>query len=167
MPTRHAKALAFRPISAARDRRTLLSFGRGLYLESLGDARAFERDYGPGGVRFPLWIASCGARRPAFAAFLQEAETPIGMVVLGGDTRRRGVGHVHHFYVCAERRGQGFGGLLDDYARATLMSAGYDKARLNVTKGNMRARRFYQAQGWEDVTPTGAAGGLRHMEVRL
>ncbi|MHA7871355.1 MAG: GNAT family N-acetyltransferase, partial [Hyphococcus sp.] len=75
-------------------------------------------------------------------------------------------GHVHHFYVKPTHRGQGFGGLLDDYARETLRRAGSVRARLNVTARNARAIRFYLAQGWEDIgAPPGSA--LRFMQVAL
>ena len=64
-------------------------------------------------------------------------------------------------------RGQGFGGLLDDYARATLRNAGCRRARLNVTPVNARAIRFYQAQGWEKAQSARGASGLINMEVAL
>ena len=87
------------------------------------------------------------------------------MAVLGANRREPTIGHVHHFFVSDTHRGQGFGGLLDDYARATLRRAGFGRARLNVTTRNKRAIRFYLAQGWEDVGAGGA--GLRLMEVAL
>ena len=164
-PYHYARKIAFRPIDATVDAQDLIDFGRGLYAASLGDEAYFHRDFGERGQRFPFWIAACAAADPAFAVFLTEDDDIIGMAVLGADRRQNNVGHVHHFFVAASHRGQGFGGLLDDYARATLRRVGFVRARLNVTRSNARALRFYLAQGWSDV---GAArSGLRLMEVAL
>ena len=165
-PYQYAKTLAFRAIDPQTDAATLIRFGRGLYVESLGDARGFIRDYGPRGARFPAWIASCAATDPAFAAFLTEDEAPIGLAVLGRGHDAK-TGHVHHFYVRRAHRGQGFGGLLDDYARVTLARAGFKRARLNVTATNARAIRFYKAQGWTALPRRRLGAGLLHMEVAL
>jgi len=164
-PYRYAKTIGFRPINGIADAPTLIAFGRGLYFESLGSEAHFFRDFGERGQRFPFWVAACAAIDPGFAVFLTEEEKIIGMAVLGADHREKAVGHVHHFFVTASHRGQGFGGLLDDYARATLRSAGFTRARLNVTPRNARAIRFYLAQGWDDVS--GAKSDLRFMEVAL
>ncbi len=166
-PRPYAKTLAFRPVRPATDASLLISFGRGLYRESLGSDGQFHAEYGRYGQKFPLWIAACAARDPSFAAFLTEDEKPIGLVVLGADAYDARIGHVHHFYVAPSHRGQGFGGLLDDYARETLSRAGYAHARLNVTKRNARAIRFYLAQGWRDITPQTSRGALRLMEIAL
>jgi len=161
---RYAKKLYFRAIDAVADAKTVIEFGRDLYLESLGSDAAFRRDYGQKGERFLSWLAVCGAAGPGFAALLEEEGDAIGLVAMGEDARNAMLGHVHHFYIRRTHRGQGFGGLLDDYARETLRRAGFRRARLNVTARNKRAIRFYTAQGWEMLP---GAGALRHMEVAL
>jgi GNAT superfamily N-acetyltransferase len=163
---RYGEKLSFRPVDPRTDARALISFGRDLYMESLGDTRVFERDFGPKGARFAQWISSCAADSRDFASFLAENGEPIGLVVLGRDPRERTLGRVHHFYVVPSHRGQGFGGLLDDYARDTLKSAGCLRARLNVAAGNARAIRFYAAQGWSEIRRRGPSV-LRYMEVAL
>ncbi len=162
--TKYSKALAFRRIAAERDAALLIRFGRDLYRASLGREDAFYRDYGRYGVNFPTWIASCTAASPAFAQFLEEDGEAIGLVVLGCDERDPSIGRVHHFYIRPDHRGQGFGGVLDDYARDALKDAGASLARLNVTARNARAIRFYQGQGWEEKA---RRGGLIFMETRL
>lgn len=164
-PYRYAKTIAFRPINAIADATKLIAFGRGLYFESVGTEAQFLRDFGARGQRFPFWVAACAAIDPGFAVFLTEEENIIGMAVMGADRRETAVGHVHHFFVSESHRGQGFGGLLDDYARATLRRAGFARARLNVTTRNDRAIRFYLAQGWDDVGS--GSSSLRFMEVAL
>ncbi len=164
---KYAGALAFRPARPLADSATLIAFGRDLYIESLGSDAGFRRDYGARGQKFPLWIAACSASHADFAALLTENGEAIGFVVLGRNSRDRCLGHVHHFYMAPFHRGQGFGGLLDDYARATLRNAGCRRARLNVTPINGRAIRFYQAQGWEKKQPPRGGAGLLNMEVAL
>jgi len=163
---KYTKMLDFRAVNPVRDAATLIAFGRDLYAASLGNDTQFFREYGVYGERFPRWIAGCGAENRDFAAFLTEDGVEIGMAVLGGEAGERGVGHVHHFYVTPSHRGQGFGGLLDDYARATLRGAGFSRARLNVTARNARAMRFYIAQGWREINPK-ARAPLRFLEVAL
>lgn len=165
-PYRYAETLCFRPVDPAADGAALIAFGRDLYVESLGNARAFERDYGASGAGFPRWIGGCAAAGPGFAALLAENGEAIGLVALGRDARAPSLGRVHHFYVVPSHRGRGFGGLLDDYARETLRAAGCARARLNVTARNARALRFYAAQGWADTAPE-RRSALRFMEVAL
>ena len=150
-PYRYAKKLAFRRVNSAYDAPILIAFGRDLYKASLGDDKSFFRDFGADGARFPLWIATC-AMRPGYASFLMEDNQEIGLIVLGADKNARSVGHIHHLYVAPTHRGQGFGGVLEDYARSTLRRDGYLKAALNVTRTNERAQRFYTALGWIEVS---------------
>lgn len=162
--SRYAKALTFRSVSATRDGAQLIRFGRDLYRTSLGREDAFFRDYGRHGVGFPKWLANCAATNPAFVQLLVEDATEIGFVTLGCDLRDPAIGRVHHFYITPDHRGQGFGGLLDDYARETLKAAAARTARLNVTVRNARAIRFYEAQGWKEKA---RRGGLIFMETKL
>jgi len=165
-PYRYARQLVFRPVDEVSDAKTLIEFGRDLYVESLGTDAAFHRDFGVRGERFPRWVASCGRLNPRFSAVLKEDQQVIGLVVLGADKHDRSVGHVHHFYIISSHRGQGFGGVLDDYARAALRDAGYHNARLNVAAGNARAIRVYRAQGWSEQSQKNG-GLLRYMETSL
>ena len=163
-PYKYAKTLAFRAVDPVADAATLIAFGRDLYVESVGGDGAFRRDYGRRGEGFPAWIGRCARADPAFAALLTEDALPIGLIVLGAEPRDGDIGHVHHLYVAPAHRGQGFGGLLDDYARETLKAAGCARARLNVAGRNARALRFYAAQGW---TEAGRRRGLVWMELAL
>lgn len=162
--TKYAKALSFRRVMPERDARLLIQYGRDLYRASLGREDAFYRDYGQYGANFPVWIAACAAANPAFVKFLMEDGKEIGLAVLGHDDRDPLVGRVHHFYMAPSHRGQGFGGLLDDFARDVLTDAGVRVARLNVAARNDRAIRFYLAQGWGEKY---RRGGLIFMETKL
>ncbi|MEM8772282.1 MAG: GNAT family N-acetyltransferase [Pseudomonadota bacterium] len=161
---RYNKKLAFRTARPVADAALLIRFGRDLYKESVGREDAFYRDYGRYGASFPLWIANCLSRDPSFAALLTEDGREIGLIVIGMDERDETLGRVHQLYVTPSHRGQGFGGLLDDYARDILSALGARRARLNVAVGNARAIRFYKALGWEEMT---RRGGLLWLETRL
>lgn len=161
---KYSKALTFRSINAKRDAALLIRFGRDLYRASLGREDAFFRDYGRYGAGFPKWIDACADANPAFAKILDEDGAEIGLVVLGLDERDANIGRVHHFYITPDHRGQGFGGVLDEYARKTLKAADATFARLNVTARNSRAIRFYNGQGWKEKA---RRGGLIFMETRL
>lgn len=161
---RYSKSLSFRSIDPKRDAATLVRFGRDLYRESLGREDAFFRDYGRYGAGFVEWIAACSEKNDSSAKILDEDGADIGLVALGVDERASSVGRVHYFYVTPDHRGQGFGGVLDDYARDTLKAAGAATARLNVTARNKRALRFYKGQGWKEKA---RRGGLIFMEARL
>ncbi|NNE41616.1 MAG: GNAT family N-acetyltransferase [Marinicaulis sp.] len=170
-PYRYAKQLSFRKVRPASDAKMLIAFGRALYRASTGGCEAFAREFGASGAGFIGSIENCVARNPDFAAFLDEDQHTVGFVALGVSPRDDELGRVHHFVVTSSHRGQGFGGLLDDYARGTLRAAGCSRAILNVTAHNERAIRFYEAQGWRlQSTQDGATekpGGLRWYEVAL
>ena len=170
-PYRYAKQLSFRKVRPASDAKMLIAFGRSLYRASTGDDDAFAQEFGASGAGFIGSIENCVARNPDFAAFLDEDQYTVGFVALGVSPRNDELGRVHHLVITASHRGQGFGGLLDDYARDTLRDAGCSRAILNVTAQNDRAIRFYEAQGWRlQTTQKGAAalrGGLRWYEVAL
>ena len=167
-PYRYAERLDFRPVDLERDEATVISFGRALYLASLDDDRQFHQEYGRDGKKFAFWVAFCGGQDRSFASLLTENDIPIGMVVGGPTTPEvEGTGHLHHLYVMPSHRGQGFGGLLDDFAREAFKSSGFTRARLNVTKKNERAIRFYLAQGWEDIPLSSKKSRLRYMETVL
>lgn len=161
---KYTKALSLRKVEPQNDAALLIRFGRDLYRESLGNEDAFFRDYGRYGANFPVWISACMERDRAYAKFLVEDGEEVALAVLGIDEHDRMIGRVHHFYVTPTHRGQGFGGILDDYARDTLSDRGCCVARLNVSARNKRAIRFYEGLGWLE---THRRGGLIWMETKL
>ena len=58
---------------------------------------------------------------------------------------------VEQIYVGAGHRGRGVAGVLMAEAERQVAEGGYDVAWLAVAIGNMRARAFYEAQGWVNV----------------
>lgn len=57
-------------------------------------------------------------------------------------------GELCALYVDPEKWGRGYGAALIAEARLRLVSLGFNEAMLWVLKGNRRAERFYQIDGW-------------------
>lgn len=57
---------------------------------------------------------------------------------------------VEQVYVSAHHRGTGVAVALLAEAERLVEAGGYDRAWLAVVAGNVRARRFYQRNGWTD-----------------
>jgi GNAT superfamily N-acetyltransferase len=82
---------------------------------------------------------------------------PVGDGVIAGfasigpcrDRDRMGAGEVYALYVDPARAGRGIGAALLGAAVETLRRDGYERLVLWVLAANRRARRFYQAQGWQ------------------
>ena len=64
-----------------------------------------------------------------------------------------GLGEIYALYVDPDRSAGGVGRKLMSEARRRLSEAGMDEAVLWVLRGNKRAQRFYEREGWE---PDGA-----------
>lgn len=73
-------------------------------------------------------------------------EDVAGFVMVIGD-------EVEQVYVGKRHRGSGVAPLLLAEAERLVAEKGHDKAWLAVVSGNLRARRFYERQGWADEGP--------------
>lgn len=88
-----------------------------------------------------------------------EGETVVGFVSVGAgrdDVGGPEVAQLYALYLSPDQAGRGTGRRLHDEAVRRLGSDGFAMARLWVLRGNDRARRFYERQGWraEDVSKT-------------
>jgi GNAT superfamily N-acetyltransferase len=72
-------------------------------------------------------------------------DTVIGFVTVHGD-------EVEEMYVGKAARGSGVAAMLLTHAEQTIANR-HDRAWLAVVAGNVRARRFYERQGWQDAGP--------------
>jgi GNAT superfamily N-acetyltransferase len=75
---------------------------------------------------------------------------------------------VTSIYVLSSLWGQGVGRLLMAAAVSALVDEQFSEATLWVLEGNARARRFYQAAGWnaDGAAKDGAVGGVSIHELR-
>lgn len=89
----------------------------------------------------PPWVASLdGGELVGFAGWLPSRDE---------DTRPGETGEIGTIYVLQEHWDTGVGRHLIRSALASLRESGYREATLWVLEGNQRARRFYEAGGWE------------------
>ncbi|MBC6905344.1 GNAT family N-acetyltransferase [Saccharophagus sp. K07] len=61
--------------------------------------------------------------------------------------------HVNLFYLRPDKRGLGYGALLQRHVADFICLRGYSSATLRVTPSNERAIRFYLKHGWKDTGP--------------
>ncbi|GAA5528563.1 GNAT family N-acetyltransferase [Herpetosiphon gulosus] len=81
---------------------------------------------------------------------------PIGLLMLAGQQgsalfKHRNWAELLALYVVHDVRGQGVAQRLLNLAQAWASQQGYQRMQLYVTASNQRAKRFYQAQGWQCV----------------
>lgn len=96
----------------------------------------------------PEEIAKKAARDPELFLVAEKDGNIIGSVMGGFDGRR---GLIYHLAVAAGERGSGLGGLLMDRVEDGLRGLGCRRVYLLVTNENIRAMRFYERRGWQEM----------------
>lgn len=101
---------------------------------------------------------------------VEDAGAIAGQVTIGR-CRDHGLedhGEVWALYVDPDRWGRGVGRILMDAAREELVRNGFRAATLWVMQGNLRARRFYEHNGWhvDGAERVDAIGDTPVKEVR-
>jgi GNAT superfamily N-acetyltransferase len=81
---------------------------------------------------------------PALAPRASSSAAVAGFVMVVGD-------EVEQVFVAADHRGSGVAALLLTEAERQVAAAGFAEAWLAVVPGNVRARRFYEREGWRDT----------------
>jgi GNAT superfamily N-acetyltransferase len=120
------------------------------------------------------WLEWFGGNPAPAAVFVveHEADGVVGFINVAPsrdvDTDPRLVGEVQAVYVLPEYWGEGAGRLLMEAALRRLRESGYEEVVLWVLATNERARRFYEAAGWQadGSTKTDASRGFPLVEVR-
>lgn len=146
------------------------------YLDGLDVAERTERWRDILTERTAEAASAAGGKSPAGRSLTLVAHSPSGdldgFVSLGSsrdpDADPGLVGEVFAIYVRPQRWGTGTGRTLLAAAAQALRAAGFEVATLWVLAGNVRARRFYAAAGWQ---PDGAekvddSRGFPLVEVR-
>ncbi len=123
--------------------------------------------------RAQMWAESLQRPpRPRFARYVTEddAGAVVGFITVGptdGDTDSE-MGEVYALNVDPDAWGKGYGRTLLKAGVRALSDAGFGEAILWVHPGNHRARRFYEASGWdpEDCQRRQEVLGIEVPEVR-
>ncbi len=115
------------------------------------------------------WLASDRAR--GWRAYVaQDGARVLGVVRAGPDRAEVEAGHLGRLYVEPEQWGRGIGGRLYQAASEQLTGAGFTYATLWVLEGNIRARRWYEALGWQQTgerKPVYAPASIDDLRYRL
>jgi ribosomal protein S18 acetylase RimI-like enzyme len=147
-----------------RDSALFIAFCRDLVVTNFGDASPFESTFGADGAGYTAWIRAKLAEDEGSAVFACAEGKPVGMVVIGSWKDDATIGYVHHYYLCPDWRGRGFGEQMDDFAMASLARRGYQRIRLSAVPDNVAASRFYARLGWRDAGPRNDQPGVRYLE---
>lgn len=120
-------------------------------LDELARARWFERIIGGGR---PVLVADTGMSVVGFC--------------LPGQSDDPGWGEVHAIYVQPEHWGAGHGRALLTEGEGEIFAMGLTRAMLWVIEQNVRARSFYERQGWSVAKPfrIEEIGGVQVTQVR-
>ena len=92
------------------------------------------------------WLAN---PQPRSAILVAEGEGSVVGFVSVGPARGEAAGELYAIYVDPGHWGAGLGRRLIQQAEARLAEAGFAEAILWVLDDNPRARRFYEAAGWQ------------------
>jgi GNAT superfamily N-acetyltransferase len=110
-------------------------------------AEALEGMPADGGSDFwAQWLAN---PQPRSAILVAEAEGVVAGFVSVGPARGEDSGELYAIYVDPDNWGAGLGQALIAAAEERLVEAGFTEAILWVLDDNPRARRFYEAAGWQ------------------
>ena len=109
-----------------------------------------------------------GGRLHSFVAVEDQAYIGTFSVCAARDAAMSGWGEIVSIYLLPEYFGKGYGEPLLEKAVAELEKLGYDKIYLWVLEQNMRARRFYEKNGFSQTQDniTLEIGGKSLIETR-
>jgi len=95
------------------------------------------------------WAGHLASPEPRSAIVVAEAAGDVAGFASVGPARGESGGELYAIYVDPEHWGEGLGRALIAAAEEQLAEAGFAEAILWVLGENPRARRFYEAAGWE------------------
>lgn len=104
-------------------------------------------------ARQRFWSNHLGVLAPDRRPWLADADGEVVAFAYAGPGRDQdapsSTGEVYAIYVLPECWERGLGRNLLRHAERDLLAHGYDEATLWVLESNERARRFYEAAGWQ------------------
>ncbi len=112
-------------------------------------------------------IISKQKRDSRFCSLLIENDRIIGLVDAFPLKKNPYEGFVSFFYLVEDKRGCGFGKILEDYAISLLKEYQCREANLEVSENNTRALKFYQKHGWDIYARTGHDNFIKMKKVLI
>lgn len=139
---------SFLPIDFVRDMETCVRFREDSFRSSYPDSDEWQQHWDEADYR--QWIPQHAARFPGGAQHLWSDGEIIGQLEFA---YQDDWGHVNLFYLREDKRGLGYGTLLQEYVTNFLRLKGCRSATLRAGPRNKRAIRFYEKHGWRDTGP--------------
>lgn len=154
--------LQFKPINVQRHADLCFKFMEDTHLCSFGTRDGFDED-GQEAERFTERIRAKLAQDPESCLHVWQDDVIVGQLNFGTFVDPA-IGYISHFYVTPPWRGTGVAAEMDAYAGRHLRCRGFRLARLSVIAANVRAVRFYQKHGWQDLGPREGHPAAHNME---
>jgi ribosomal protein S18 acetylase RimI-like enzyme len=155
------QGLTFRTIHLPNDAALVARNRRDACVETFGDERQFEGD-----IRYLAWLKDKVDEFPDGFVLAFDGKRCVGHLELevpyGLD-----IGYVNLFYVARGFRRRGVGHVLHFYCRQYFRSWDASRVQLHVSPTNRRALSFYRKLGYRPVQLEGLRGPLWRMELKL
>jgi len=140
--------LRFLPINFEQHSDLCINFRADSFKCSFNTDKHFWARYGEKGQKYLEILQSDGW---LISFHVWEDNQIIGQIELGIQDEESHRGHVNLFYLIPEKRGQGYGKLLNTKALEILKNKGAVKATLTVSPINYSAIKFYEKHGWKNL----------------
>ncbi len=152
------QSLEFRPINFELHSELCIKFRADSFLCSFNTEKPFWEKDGLGGERYISWLKNKISMR--FSAFhIWKDNNIVGQLELGQRKPADGFGYINLYYLIPSERGQGHSAHIERFSMEYLMSLGFKIAKLAVSPTNLRAKKFYEKNGWIDLGPRVAPVG--------
>ncbi len=151
------QSLEFHPINFELHCDLCIKFRADSFLCSFNTEKPFWEKDGLGGERYISWLKNKISVR--FSAFhVWKDKKIIGQLELGERRPNDDFGYINLYYLIPQERGLGHSQALDEFSMEYLRTLGYKKAKLTVSPTNLRAKKFYEKNGWIDLGPKQFSG---------
>jgi ribosomal protein S18 acetylase RimI-like enzyme len=144
-----------------------ISFCEDSFVVSFGEAKRFHEEDGKGSDRYLEWLKAKIIKDPESVVHVWEDNKIVGQIEMGRMKEDPSFGYVSRYYLIPEKRGQGFGALLDQHAMGYFKKLGLSKVRLSVSPSNAVAISFYKKMGWVDMGPRPGHPHVHLMEKKI
>ncbi|GEL76448.1 GNAT family N-acetyltransferase [Tenuibacillus multivorans] len=139
----------FLPIDLTKHKAKAIAFRRDSFIVSFGTDDGFGDPDG-----YIQWLAQNQEKFPDGFVMVEEDEVLIGQLELSiREYKGEEIGYVHLFYLVPEKRGQGIGIKLDEYARKFFGKHQVAEFHLRVAPSNDQALSFYKKLGMKVIGP--------------
>jgi mRNA deadenylase 3'-5' endonuclease subunit Ccr4/GNAT superfamily N-acetyltransferase len=169
--------LTFEPININANAELCVRFRADSFHVSFGTERPISQDPSetpmtlyPGGEtpeEYLVWLGKRMQDLPGSCVHVLLAGEIVGQIEMGRFRLDPSIGYVNLFYLVPKFRGKGLGAQMDRFAADFLHRAGYQLARLSVSKTNFPALAFYSKHQWKDLGPRVDHPLAHYMEKQL